>query len=60
MSQAKSSIIIQAKIGKIDLRSYLNLISTENSRNCPYREEAQSVLHIFFYCPEFEELKETI
>ena len=53
-------MIVQARTGKIGLRSYLHSIGAEDSRNCPYEEEAQSVQHIFLCCPEFEELKETM
>ena len=40
--------------------SYSHSIGEEDSRNCPCGEEAQSVQHILHYCPEFEELRETI
>ena len=60
MSQADSSVILQARTGKIGLRSYLHSIGAEDSRNCPCGEEAQSVQHILLCCPEFEELRETI
>ena len=60
MSRAESSVIVQARTGKIGLRSYLHLIGAENSRNCPCGEGAQSVQHILLCCPEFEELRETM
>lgn len=43
MSQAESSVIVQASMWKIELRGYLHLIGAEDSRNCPFGEEAQSV-----------------
>ncbi len=60
MSQAESSVILQARTGKIGLRSYLHSIGVEDSRNCPYGEEAQSVQQTLFCFPEFEEVKETM
>ena len=60
MSQAERNVIVQARTGKIGLRSYLHLIGTEDSRNCPCGEEAQSVQHILLCYPKFEELRETI
>lgn len=60
MTQAESSVIIQARTGKIGPRSYLHSIGAENSQNCPCREEAQLLQHILLCCPEFEELRETM
>ncbi len=60
MSWAESSMIVQARKGKIGLRSYLHSIGAEDSWNCSCEEEAKSVQHILLCCPEFEELKETM
>ena len=60
MTQAETSMIIQARMEKIGLRSYLHSIGAEDSRNYPCGEEAQSVQQILLCCPEFEELRKTI
>ena len=60
MSRTESSEIVQARMRKIGLWSYLHSIGVEDSRNCTCGEEAQSVQHILLCCPEFEELRETM
>lgn len=58
MSRTESSVIVQARTGKIGLLSYLHLIGAENSKNCLCGEGVQSVQHILLCCPELEELRE--
>ena len=60
MFRAESSVIVQARTGKIGLRSYLHSIGAEDTRNCPCGEGAKPVQQILLCCPEFEELRETM
>ena len=60
MTRAESSMIVQARTGKIGLRSYLHSIGAEDSRNYSCGGETQSIQHILLCCPEFKELRETM
>ena len=60
VSRAESSVIVQARTGKIRPRSYFYSIDAEDSRNWPCGREALSVQHILLCCPDFEELKENM
>ena len=60
MSRTESSLIVQARMGKIELWSYLHSIGVEDSQNCPCGVEAELIQQILLCCPEFEELEGTI
>lgn len=57
MTQKQSSVIIQARTGKIGLRSYLYTINAKPSRECLCGEGPQTVEHVLLCCPEFNDLR---
>ena len=58
MSRPESSVIIQARTGKIGLRDYLYKINSAPSPACPCGFRRQTVHHTLLECPGFNELRE--
>ena len=58
MSRPETSVLVQARTGKIGLRHYLYSIGAEDSKDCPCGEGPQTVQHVLLCCPEFDELRE--
>lgn len=58
MNRSESSVIVQARTGKIGLRDYLYRIGAEPSPSCPCGARRQTVYHTLLECPRFNELRE--
>ena len=58
MSRPESSVIIQARTGKIGLRDYLYKINSASSPECSCGYRRQTVHHTLLECPGFNELRE--
>lgn len=58
MTRPESSVIVQARTGKIGLRDYLYKIGAEPSPACPCGFRRQTVKHTLLECPGFAELRE--
>lgn len=60
MTRSKTSRLIQARTGKIGLRSYLHSIKAEESKDCTCGQGPQAVQHVLLCCPEFDGLREKL
>ena len=58
MSRPESSVIIQARTGKIGLRDYLYKINSAASPACPCGHRRQTVYHTLLECSGFNDLRE--
>lgn len=57
MTRSESSVIIQARTGKIGLRDYLYRIDAADSPACLCDHRRQTVYHTLLECPGFNELR---
>ena len=57
MTRFESSVIIQIKTKKIELRDYLHRIKIEKSFQCSCEYRKQTILHTLLKCFKFDELK---
>ena len=60
MTRSESSVIVQARTGKIGLRDYRYKTGAEPSPACPCGARRQAVYHTLLECPGFNELREEI
>ena len=58
MTRPESTVIVQARTGKIGLRDYLHRIGVEPLPECPCGYSRQTVQHTLLECPGFAELRE--
>lgn len=58
MSRPGTSVLVQARTGKIGLRHQLHSIGAEDSKDCRCGEGPQTVQHVLLCYPEFDELRE--
>ena len=58
MTRFESSVIIQVRTEKIELRDYLHRIEIEESSQCSCEYRRQTILHTLLKCLRFDELKE--
>jgi ribonuclease HI/endonuclease/exonuclease/phosphatase family metal-dependent hydrolase len=59
LSKAESSVVSQARMGKIALRDYLSKIGRADTNLCSCGE-SQTVKHILLSCPNHEELRQKV
>ena len=57
MTRFESSVIIQVKTKKIELRDYLHRIKIEESFQCSCEYKRQTILHTLLKCLKFDEFK---
>ncbi len=60
MSKALSSLLIQMRVGKIDLNAYLHKIKRAERPWCECREGNQTVAHILEECPLYRRQRHSI
>ena len=58
MTRFESSVIIQVKTEKIELRDYLHRIEIKESFQCLCEYKKQTILHTLLKCFEFDKFKE--
>ena len=58
MTRLESSVIIQVRTEKIELRNYLHRIEVEESSQCSCEYRRQTILHTLLKCLKFDELRE--
>ena len=57
MTRLESSVIIQVRTEKIELRDYLHRIKIEESSQCSCEYRKQTILHTLLKCLKFDEFK---
>ena len=57
MTRFESSVIIQVKTEKIELRNYLHRIKIEESSQCSCEYRRQTILHTLLKCLKFDEFR---